>query len=264
MSLNQAVLDTCYTNKDGQLTAYGVSKFSTAGKFCLAKLGKVSDNGFSLQICDIASTGLISAVSGSAKETGIKPVEIKVADVILVTINAQTKKKDFKTGVEGDSPEKKIIETIVKAFEFHKLQQNEMFLIQCNMLSIPADGWPLKTFKGWMSDSDPVDEEGFMHPLLIQKFTNKGEFDTAIATLGYDGDNWTRAYEALDGSVIEERQQYQKKDFGVALTERVTALEAITPELKERMVKLCGLSEANEETKLAMIQSFCDSWLKSV
>ena len=246
------------------MTAYGLGKISTSGKFALAKLGKASENGISITLCSIASTGMISGVSGSAKEKGIKAVEIYVGDVVLFDVNAQTKKADFKTKIEGDSPEKKVIETLIAALDYHKIQSGEVFMLQANFMAIPLTGWPKKVLTGWMKDDEIIDDEGSTHPLLIKKLASKADFDKLIEEQGYDGAAWDKAYEAISSAVIIERQQYQKKDFGAALLERVTALEAITPELQERMFKLVGLEDANEDAKRAVIWSFYDSWLKRV
>ena len=264
MSFNQQTIESCYANKDGKMTAYGLGKISTSGKFALAKLGKASENGISLTLCSIASSGMVSGLSSSAKEKGIKAVEIYVGDVVLFDVNAQTKKADFKTKVEGDSPEKKVIETLIAALDYHKIQSGEVFLIQANFMAIPLTGWPKKLLTGWMNDDEIIDDEGNTHPLLIKKLTSKLQFDAIITDQGYDSTAWDKAYEAISSAVIVERQQYAKKDFGAALLERIAAIEAITPETKKRILKLCGFDDSDETTTQAVIESLCDSWLKSV
>ena len=264
MSFNQQTIESCYANKDGKMTAYGLGKISTSGKFALAKLGKASENGISLSLCSIASSGMVSGLSSSAKEKGIKAVEIYVGDVVLFDVNAQTKKADFKTKIEGDSPEKKVIETLIAALDYHKIQPGEIFMLQANFMAIPLTGWPKKVLTGWMKDDEIIDDEGNTHPLLIKKLASKGDFDTFIEEQEYDYSAWDKAYEAIDSAVIVERQQYAKKDFGASLIERVAAIEAISPDTKERIFKLCGVSDSDETTKQAVFESLSDSWLKSV
>ena len=264
MSFNQQTIESCYANKDGKMTAYGLGKISTSGKFALAKLGKASENGISITLCSIASSGMVSGLSSSAKEKGVKAIEIYVGDVVLFDVNAQSKKADFKTKVEGDSPEKKVIETLIAALDYHKIQSGEIFMVQANFMAIPLTGWPKKVLTGWMKDDEIIDDEGNSHPLLIKKLANKADFDAIIEEQGYDVTAWDKAYEAISSAVITERQQYQKKDFGASLLERIAAIESITPETKERILKLCGADKCDEENKQAVMDSLCDSWLKSV
>lgn len=225
MTIAQAFLDSIYTGKDGQLTAYNIGKLEVL-KPCFIRYNKGSKNGIALTVCDAVSTNYNSRVSKSGAEKGIKPVEIEAGDTILFNINATTE-RDGKP-----SDEAKIIATIINLLEIKGVKEGEIILATCDFGSIPPIGLDAEDIE-YLERKKPPSKM-----LVVSKFENEEELGKICEEHGLNVDQWMDRYTLLSGTEFKEQQAYSRKGYKDMFEERLTYFETIAPEVKTRLMTI--------------------------
>ena len=252
MALPLTLLESVYTSKDGKLTAYQLGKLSTSGKHCLVRLNKSSENGISLTVCDLVSTLYTSKVSKAGAEKGIQPVVIEPGFPLLFDINAQTS-KDGK-----DSDEKKLIETVAAILDGKGVKPGEIRFMSLDLLCIPPAGFKAKAIKVAIEDNDDEENYFYVGPVL----STVDDIQEIVEKWGYSPQGWSEAYALIAGNTFVEGKAYApKKSFKELLMERVTDIEALTPEEK---IRICACVKGYHDDEESAWNSLVNSWLTSI
>ena len=253
MTFSQQFLESIYTSKDGNLTAYQVGKLNTSGKHCLIRLNKASENGLSLTVVDIASNQFTSKVSKSGAEKGVKPIVFEVDTPILADINAAIQ-KDGK-----DSDEKKQIESIIAILNGKKIIPGKIYFANLDFLAIPASGLRAKAVKAVCEDDEDEPENYFY---VSPPLETVDDIQAIVEKHGYSANNWSAAYALLSGSSYQEPKAYQqRKTFRELLNERCDAINSLT---QEDISKLSSITAIYSEDPTVAFQELVKAWLINI
>lgn len=196
----------------------------------LVKLNKVSDNGISLTVATRLTAPFKSAVSKSAKEKGVQPVELDKGDILVFQLNQSLKDDRKPDEVNGRAQTlmsaftgkaKKSDEVVTLHDKTYK--EGEIVLLTFDGSQIPLKGLlNMKSFKSYLEDY----EDSIIHIEAID-----------VKITGELSEDELEVIETLKSSKAPVQGNYQqRKSFKDIFAERLTFVREIMNDPKGEVI----------------------------